>query len=61
MLVCVSGLEGGIGNVRSDVLNRLWWRCKEGGVEIPFPQRDVYMRALPTNGAGADVGAGLLS
>jgi small-conductance mechanosensitive channel len=36
--------EEGIGNVRSDVLKRLWRLFKESGVEIPFPQRDVNLR-----------------
>ena len=54
ILVWISDPEGGIGNVRSDVLNRLWWLFKEHGVEIPFPQRDVHIRSLPANGAGPD-------
>ena len=33
--------EEGVGNVRSDVLNRLWFLFKDNGIEIPFPQRDV--------------------
>lgn len=36
--------EEGVGNVRSDVLKRLWWLFKENGVEIPFPQRDINLR-----------------
>jgi potassium-dependent mechanosensitive channel len=40
--------EDGVGNVRSDVLKRLWWLFKEHGIEIPFPQRDVYMRTPPS-------------
>lgn len=36
--------EEGIGNVRSDVLKRVWHLFKEHGVEIPFPQRDVNFR-----------------
>ncbi len=36
--------EEGIGNVRSDVLKRLWWLFKEHDVEIPFPQRDINIR-----------------
>ncbi len=39
--------EDGVGNVRSDVLKRLWWLFKENGVEIPFPQRDINIRSLP--------------
>ncbi len=39
--------EDGVGNVRSDVLKRLWWLFKEHGVEIPFPQRDINIRRTP--------------
>jgi len=36
--------EMGVGNVRSDVLNRLWDLFEENSVEIPFPQRDLNLR-----------------
>ncbi|MEO6389299.1 MAG: mechanosensitive ion channel domain-containing protein [Croceibacterium sp.] len=36
--------EEGVGNVRSDVLKRLWWLFQENGIEIPFPQRDLNLR-----------------
>ena len=36
--------EMGVGNVRSDVLNKLWYLFKEHGIEIPFPQRDLNLR-----------------
>jgi len=41
ILVWISDPEDGVGNVRSDVLNRLWFLFKDEGIEIPFPQRDV--------------------
>ncbi len=44
ILAWISDPEGGVGNVRSDVLNRLWWLFKEHGIGIPFPQRDVTVR-----------------
>jgi small-conductance mechanosensitive channel len=47
ILVWISDPEGGVGNVRSDVLNRLWWLFKEHGIEIPFPQREVHLRTTP--------------
>ncbi|UZK68356.1 mechanosensitive ion channel [Sphingomonas sp. S1-29] len=47
ILAWVSDPESGIGNVRSDVLNRLWWLFKEHGIEIPFPQRDIHVRNWP--------------
>lgn len=39
--------EGGVGNVRSEVLKLIWKRFKEAGIEIPFPQRDVNVRSVP--------------
>lgn len=52
ILAWISDPESGVGNVRSDVLNRLWWLFKEHGIEIPFPQRDVHVRSWPgTQGA----------
>ena len=36
--------EDGVGNVKSDVLKRLWDLFQENGVEIPFPQRDLNLR-----------------
>jgi small-conductance mechanosensitive channel len=36
--------EEGVGNVRSDVLKKLWWLFKENGIEIPYPQRDINLR-----------------
>ncbi len=45
--------EEGVGNVRSDVLKRVWWLFQEHGIEIPFPQREVHVR-------GADGAAKLI-
>ena len=39
--------ESGVGNVRSAVLKAIWWTFKEEGIEIPFPQRDVYIKKMP--------------
>jgi len=36
--------EEGVGNVRSDVLKRLWHLFHDNGIEIPFPQRDISLR-----------------
>ncbi len=36
--------EDGVGNVRSEVLKKLWWLFKDKGIEIPFPQRDINLR-----------------
>lgn len=37
--------EGGLSNIRSDVLKRIWQLFKENDVEIPFPQRDLHLRS----------------
>lgn len=36
--------EEGVGNVKSEVLKKLWDLFAEAGVEIPFPQRDLNLR-----------------
>lgn len=36
--------EEGLGNLRSDVLKRLWRLFQENRIEVPFPQRDVNIR-----------------
>ena len=41
ILAWISDPESGVGNVRSDVLNRLWWLLKDNGINIPVPQRDI--------------------
>ncbi|HVI98924.1 MAG TPA: mechanosensitive ion channel domain-containing protein [Sphingomonas sp.] len=43
ILVWISDPEGGVGSVRSDVLNRLWVLFKDEGIEIPLAQQDVYL------------------
>ncbi|GGO92525.1 mechanosensitive ion channel family protein [Stakelama pacifica] len=45
ILAWINDPEGGVGNVRSDVLNRLWYLFKDNGIEIPFPQRDVHVKS----------------
>lgn len=54
ILAWISDPESGVGNVRSDVLNRLWLMFKEAGIVIPVPQRDVRVtRAEGKESAGA--------
>ncbi|GAA4643252.1 hypothetical protein GCM10023115_12120 [Pontixanthobacter gangjinensis] len=36
--------EAGIGNIKSEVLKKLWDLFKENDIEIPFPQRDLNLR-----------------
>ena len=40
----ISDPEGGIINVTSDVLLGIWDKFHEHGVEIPYPQRDLYLK-----------------
>jgi small-conductance mechanosensitive channel len=49
ILAWISDPESGVGNVQSDVLNRLWWMFKEHNIEIPFPQRDLHIKSSFTN------------
>lgn len=51
ILVWITDPEAGVGNVRSDILNRLWVSFKDNGIEIPFPQRDVRIRTAPAEHA----------
>jgi small-conductance mechanosensitive channel len=43
ILAWISDPESGVGNVKSDVLNRLWALFKEHGIALPVPQRDVRL------------------
>ncbi|MDE1917849.1 MAG: mechanosensitive ion channel [Sphingomonadales bacterium] len=45
ILLWIADPELGVGNVRSDVLNRVWKLFAEHGIEIPFPQRDIHVRS----------------
>ena len=47
IMVWITDPELGVGNVRSDVLNRIWVLFDENGIEIPFPQRDIHIRSMP--------------
>ena len=47
ILVWIADPEAGVGNVQSQILNRLWVLFKENGVEIPFPQRDIRVKEWP--------------
>ncbi|ESZ85564.1 MAG: small-conductance mechanosensitive channel [Blastomonas sp. CACIA14H2] len=46
----ISDPEGGMGNIRGDVLMRVWTLFKEHDIEIPFPQRDLYIKEMPGMG-----------
>lgn len=53
ILAWISDPESGVGNVKSDVLNRLWLLFKEHGIQIPYPVRDVRVREWPSPERGA--------
>lgn len=36
--------EEGVSGVRSEVLKRVWRQFREHGIELPFPQLDLYLR-----------------
>src|SRR3546814_814404 len=42
ILVWISDPESGVGNVKSDVLGRLWLLFREHGITIPYPQRVIH-------------------
>jgi small-conductance mechanosensitive channel len=42
ILVWISDPEGGVGNVKSDVLGRVWHLFRDNGITIPYPQRVMH-------------------
>lgn len=48
ILVWIADPEMGVGNVRSDILNRLWRSFAEHGIELPYAQHDVHIRTMPS-------------
>jgi small-conductance mechanosensitive channel len=44
----LSDPEGGTANVRSQVLLGIWDRFKEHDIEIPYPQRDIHIKEMPS-------------
>jgi len=47
ILAWIQDPEEGLGNLRSDVLKRVWRLFNENGVQVPFPQRDLNLRDTP--------------
>jgi small-conductance mechanosensitive channel len=48
ILVWIADPEAGVGNVQSEILNRLWVLFKENRIEIPYPQRDLHVKSWPS-------------
>jgi small-conductance mechanosensitive channel len=46
--------QNGLANVRSEVYLAVWDALHEAEIEIPFPQRDIYIKEMPK--AGGTVG-----
>jgi small-conductance mechanosensitive channel len=44
ILVWLNDPEEGLGNLKSDVLKRVWRKFNDNGVQVPFPQRDINLR-----------------
>jgi small-conductance mechanosensitive channel len=53
ILVWIKDPESGVGNVQSEILNRVWVLFKENGIEIPFPQRDIRIKEWPASASQA--------
>lgn len=49
ILVWIKDPEAGLGNVQSEILNRLWVLFQENGIKIPSPQRDIRVLEWPGN------------
>jgi len=49
LLVWINDPKNGVGNVKSDVLFKVWDMLKEHNIEIPFPQRDLHIKSDPEN------------
>lgn len=47
LIIWIGDPEQGTGNVRSEVLTRVWDLFKENGIVVPYPQRDIHIRSSP--------------
>ena len=39
--------QNGVGSLKSNLLWGIWHRFREQGIELPFPQRDLYLKSMP--------------
>jgi len=42
----VNDAQNGLGNVRSDVMMRIWDKFHANGVAFPYPQRDIHVKGV---------------
>ena len=47
----IEGPASGVTNIKGAVLLGLWGAFKEHRIEMPFPQREVHIRDLPSGTA----------
>lgn len=47
ILVWIADPEQGLGNLRSDVLKRVWKAFNESDIRVPLSQRDLNLRDTP--------------
>lgn len=45
--VWIADPESGIGNIKADVLMRVWDKFREHGITLPYPQRDLHLKSVP--------------
>jgi small-conductance mechanosensitive channel len=45
--VWIADPEGGVGSIKSQILNRIWELFEENGIRIPYPQREIRIREWP--------------
>ncbi|MDF0543621.1 mechanosensitive ion channel [Sphingobium sp. H39-3-25] len=53
IMVWILDPEQGVGNVQSDILNRLWALFQEHGIGLPYPQRDIHLHSSPRHSPGS--------
>ena len=45
--VWINDPQNGLGSVKSNLLWGVWERFRDHGIDMPFPQRDVYLKSVP--------------
>ncbi len=34
------------GRIKAEILWSVWWKFKDAGIEIPYPQRDFHIKSV---------------